>query len=257
MQLTGLSMSDQSTGPVRLNKYIAQCGVASRRGADALIHEGRVRVNGAPAESGVKVEPGKDRVELDGKPMVLPAASPRTFLLNKPVQTVTTAHDPQKRTTVLDLLPPDIRKLRPFPVGRLDFFSEGLLLITTDGELCNRLTHPRHHLEKEYRVQVKEKVSEKALSTMRSGMTLTEGDKLAPVRVEAMAGFRGSTILAMTLTQGINRQIRRMCRDLGLTITQLKRVRQGPITLEGLEPGSFRELTDKETTALQHAAGLR
>lgn len=242
---------------LRLNKFIAQCGTASRRGADALIDAGRVRVNKGPAEAGMRVDPETDCVEVDGKRITLPSSAPRMFLLNKPVQTVTTASDPQGRKTVLDLLPPDIRKLRPFPVGRLDFFSEGLLLITTDGELCNRLTHPSHHLEKVYRVQVKETVTEETLNIMRSGMTLTEGEVLAPVAVEAKPGFRGSTILVLTLVQGINRQIRRMCRDLGLTITQLKRVRQGPIKLEGLEVGTYRELSAKEMAALRKAAGLK
>ena len=131
------------------------------------------------------------------------------------------------------------------------------MLITNDGELCNRLTHPSHHLEKVYRVQVKETVGEDALKIMRSGMTLAEGEVLAPVKVEAKQGFRGSTILVLTLVQGINRQIRRMCRDLGLTITQLKRVQQGPIRLDNLETCSFRELTAKETAALRKAAGLK
>lgn len=250
-------MTNKTNDSIRLNKFIAKCGAASRRGADALIDAGRVRINGRATEPGMRVDPANDYVELDGKCIDLPTDAPRMFLLNKPVQTVTTASDPQGRKTVLDLLPQEIRKLRPFPVGRLDFFSEGLLLITTDGDLCNRLTHPSHHLEKVYRVQVKEIVSEEALATMRDGMTLAEGETLAPMDVVAKQGFRGATILVLTLVQGINRQIRRMCRDLDLTITQLKRVRQGPIKLEGLESGQFRELSAKEMTALRRAAGLK
>lgn len=250
-----MTQNDQET--IRLNKFLARCGVASRRGADDLIAAGRVRVNGGPAESGMQVDPAKDRVELNGKRISLPREAARVFLLNKPVQTVTTASDPQGRKTVLDLLPKEIKDLRPFPVGRLDFFSEGLLLVTTDGDLCNRLTHPSHHLTKVYKVQVREKVEEKALDIMRKGMKLAEGELLAPVQVTAAPGFRNSTILTMTLSQGINRQIRRMCRDLGLTILLLKRIKQGPLELGDLEPGRFRELSASEVKMLRKAAGLK
>ncbi len=249
-------MPDKTAKTIRLNKFIARCGLASRRGADELVASGRVRVNDKPAQSGTQVDPMSDRVEVDGKLLSLPLDKPRMFLLNKPTQTVTTVRDPQGRKTVMDLLPVEIRKLRPYPVGRLDYFSEGLLLITTDGELCNQLTHPRHHLKKIYLVQVKEEVSEKSLETMRTGMTLAEGERLAPVEVEAKVGFRGATTLILTLTQGINRQIRRMCRDLGLTIIKLKRVQQGPLKLKDLQPGQFRELTDQELHDLHKEASL-
>jgi 23S rRNA pseudouridine2605 synthase len=249
-------MADTPNETVRLNKFLASCGVASRRGADDLVAAGRVRVNGGPAESGMRIDPDNDQVVVDGRAVRLPQAAPRVFALHKPVQVVTTASDPQGRKTVLELLPKDIRALRPFPVGRLDFFSEGLLLLTTDGELCNRLTHPSHHLPKVYRVQVKEQVPEAALAAMRRGMTLAEGEKLAPVQVQAATGFRNSTILTMTLIQGVNRQIRRMCRDFGLTIVQLKRVGQGPIQLGDLPVGAYREITGKELQDLRRAAGL-
>lgn len=249
-------MPKKENETLRLNKFIAQCGLASRRGADELIAAGRVRVNGGRAESGMQVAPGTDRVELDGKMLSLPEERARVFLLHKPVQVVTTARDPQGRKTVLDLLPREIRSLRPFPVGRLDFFSEGLLLLTTDGELCNRLTHPRHHLPKVYKVQVREQVSEEMLAVMRKGMRLAEGDKLAPVKVEAATGFRNSTILTMTLIQGVNRQIRRMCRDFDLTIVQLKRVKQGPLELGNLDAGKYRELSAAEVNGLKKSVGL-
>ena len=242
---------------VRLNKFLAQNGLCSRRGADELIRQGAVTVNGQKAEAGTKVDPARDQVAVHGKP-VAPAAEAAglTLALHKPVQVVTTARDPQGRTTVLDLLPPEIRKLRPNPVGRLDFLSEGLLLLTTDGELCNRLTHPRHHVPKTYRVRLRGRVSDEALRSMRSGMTLVEGDVLAPVQTRVLSEAFGETLLEMILIQGVNRQIRRMCRDLNLTVLQLSRTAQGPVLLGDLKPGAWRELSPRELRDLRRAAGL-
>ena len=243
---------------IRLNKYIAQCGAASRRGADDLVFGGRVYVNNQKADSpGIKVIPGEDEVRLDDSILTPPCARDgMTILLHKPVQTVTTASDPQGRKTVLELLPEEIRELRPFPVGRLDFFSEGLLLLTTDGDLCHRLTHPKWHLPKTYEVTIREKVSHKALQIMRSGMTLKEGEKLAPVDVKSSMTQSGNHILTMTMIQGVNRQIRRMCRDLGLTILKLRRTKQGPVTLGRLPKGNWRELSSQEIKKLKKAVGL-
>ncbi len=252
-----LNQSSANQSSIRLNKFIAQCGLSSRRGADKLIASGAVTLNGSIATAGMHVDLQKDTVQVHGKKLTLPIENPRVFLLHKPIQTVTTLKDPQGRKTVLELLPQKIRALRPVPVGRLDFFSEGLLLMTTDGELCNRLTHPRYHLEKEYRVQVKERVKPQALDIMRQGMLLSEGEKLAPVQVKATGGFRGSTVLHMILTQGVNRQIRRMCRDLNLTIHKLQRIRQGSIMLASLEAGKYRELTPSEYKTLRHMVGLK
>ena len=247
---------DRKIEPLRLNKYLSQCGVASRRAADGLIESGRVKVNGTVAETGAKIIPGKDRVTVDNT-TIAPRLDHITIILNKPVQVVTTLNDPQGRRTVLDLLPPRFRDKRPVPVGRLDYFSEGLLLLTTDGELCNRLTHPRHHLEKTYEVTVRGYVREEALQTMRSGMTLAEGEKLAPIQVRAAKGNApDSTVLEMVLKQGVNRQIRRMCRDLGLTILTLRRIAQGPIRLQELEPGRCRELSPEELARLRTAVRL-
>jgi len=243
---------------IRLNKFLAQCGVASRRGADDLVFSGRVAVNGETADSpGLQVNPARDRVTVDRKPVRLPGAEAEiTILLHKPVETVTTARDPQGRTTVLDLLPPQIVDRRPFPVGRLDFYSEGLLLLTTDGELCHRLTHPKWHLPKVYEVTIRGAVPEKAIRTMQSGMTLREGDRLAPAEVVLHPPVAGSQVLEITLVQGLNRQIRRMCDELGLTILRLCRVRQGPVELGKLKRGQWRELTDAELAALKKAVGL-
>ncbi|MCM0754382.1 rRNA pseudouridine synthase [Desulfovibrio aminophilus] len=249
---------DSGGNAIRLNKFLAQCGVASRRGADELILSGAVSVNGAVvAEAGSRVDPARDVVAVHGRPVAAPVAdAPLTLALHKPVQVVTTVRDPQGRRTVLDFLPPDIRAQRPFPVGRLDFLSEGLLLLTTDGELCNRLTHPRHHVHKTYRVRVRGQAPKAALDLMRGGMTLEEGERLAPVETRVLSESRGETLLEMTLIQGVNRQIRRMCRDLGLGVLQLTRVAQGPVRLGDLKPGAWRRLSAEEDTALRRAVGL-
>ncbi|EGB13656.1 pseudouridine synthase [Pseudodesulfovibrio mercurii] len=251
-------MPDAPSDTLRLNKFIAQCGVASRRGADEMVFAGRVTVNGATADSpGLQVDPARDEVAVDGKVIGQKAsAGDLTLLLHKPVETVTTASDPQGRKTVLDLLPPEIRKKRPFPVGRLDFFSEGLLLLTTDGDLCYRLTHPKYHLPKVYVVTIRGSVPQKAVQTMRQGMTLREGDRLAPAKVRLLKPIAGTQQLEITLIQGVNRQIRRMCEELGLTILRLRRVRQGPVALGDLKPGAWRELTSEETAALKRDVGL-
>lgn len=251
-------MTTAPSDTLRLNKFIAQCGVASRRGADDMVFAGRVTVNGEPADSpGLQVDPDRDEVAVDGKIIGRKAsAGDLTLMLHKPVETMTTARDPQGRKTVLDLLPPEIRKKRPFPVGRLDFFSEGLLLLTTDGDLCYRLTHPKYHLPKVYVVTIRGSVPQRAVQTMRQGMTLREGDKLAPATVRVKKPVAGTQQLEITLIQGVNRQIRRMCEELGLTILRLARVRQGPISLGDLKRGEWRELTAEETAALKKDVGL-
>lgn len=248
----------ENDSPIRLNKFIAQCGITSRRGADELVFGGRVTVNGDIADSpGIKVTPSKDTVTVDGKAIALPGNEENvTILLHKPVEIVTTAKDPQGRKTVLDLLPKDIRKLRPFSVGRLDYYSEGLLLLTTDGDLCYRLTHPKYHLPKVYSVTIRGTVPDKAVQAMRSGMTLAEGDKLAPAKVHLKKPVAGTQQIEITLIQGINRQIRRMCAELGLTILRLKRVSQGPIHLGKLKRGQWRELSADEVMALKKAVKL-
>lgn len=241
---------------LRLNKAIAHSGAASRRAADALIVEGRVQVNGKTVtEPGTRINPERDAVTVDGAPLGFADTGTKTYvMLHKPVQIVSTAKDPQGRKTVVDLLPPALAKKRLYPVGRLDYFSEGLLLLTDDGELTLRLTHPRYHLPKIYHVTIREKATNAMLETMRHGMTLMEGEKLAPVTVRLLEG--PGHVLEMTLNQGVNRQIRRMCRDLGLTILRLARVSSGPISLGDLPPGKARELTTGEITALKKAVAM-
>lgn len=255
-------MTSNTAALPRINKYLSKCGVASRRGADALILAGRVQLNGQPVtEPGVRIDPATDQVLVDGKPVSHPAASGAdskelTLLMHKPVQVVTTRSDPQGRQTVFDILPKEYRNERLLHVGRLDYFSEGLLLLTTDGTLMNRLIHPRWHLPKVYHVLVRGSVTENKLDMMRTGMTLSEGEKLAPVKVTILRRDQGAVWLEMTLKQGINRQIRRMCRDLGLTELKLIRVSLGPIALGPLNPGQCRPLTPQEVHGLRRAVSL-
>jgi len=248
---------------IRLNKALADAGVCSRRKADEFIFSGAVRVNGHPADSpGMRVMPG-DKVTLNGRPVVLRQESAQAcwLMLHKPVQVVSTANDPEGRETVLDLVPDPWRRKRLYPVGRLDYFSEGLILLTDDGELAHRLTHPRWHLPKVYRVMIRPENGEDsipaALTLFRRGMTLAEGDRLAPVeaRVVPSPSKRG-IVLEMTLHQGLNRQIRRMCRDVGFTVLRLKRVKEGPVELGTLAPGQVRPLSGLEVSALRRAVGL-
>lgn len=253
---------------VRLNKALADAGLCSRRKADALVFSGAVRVNGRQADSpGLRVRPGRDRVEVNGRPVSLRKAADGGsrhcwLMLHKPAGVVATARDPEGRRTVLDLVPPPWNERRLYPVGRLDFFSEGLLLITDDGQLAHRLAHPRWHLPRVYEVRVRPESGAvalpRALEIMRGGMTLAEGERLAPVDVDVMVGAgRGPGIaLRLTLHQGLNRQIRRMCRDLGLTVLRLRRVAQGPLRLGDLPAGRVRPLRGDELAALRRAVGL-
>lgn len=243
---------------VRLNKFLAEAGIASRRGADALIQAGRVTVNGAvQREPGTRVAPGRDQVAFDGSPVACAQGAAAVYvMLHKPVHTVTTVRDPQGRKTVLDLLPEDLRAQRLFPVGRLDYMSEGLLLLTNDGEVTLRLTHPSHEHPKRYEVLVREAVPETSLQAMRTGMRLREGERLAPVDVQASTERNGATMLRMTLRQGVNRQIRRMCRDLGLTILRLRRTDLGPLKLGGLASGKWRHLSAGEILQLKASLGM-
>ena len=245
----GSGAAPAEDGSVRLNKAIAHSGVCSRRKADELIAQGRVKVNGVPAFEGQRVL-ASDQVTIDGQPL---AASQELvyLMLNKPVQVVSTASDPENRQTVLDFVPPKYRNLRLYPVGRLDFFSEGLILLTNDGPLAHRLMHPSHNQRKTYEVLVRGTAPEAALETMRRGMVLAEGDRTAPADIVAGATPRGNTVLTFTLRQGLNRQIRRMCRDVGLTILKLRRIAEGPLVLGQLGSGEVRELTASEIARLK------
>ncbi|MDE6734215.1 MAG: rRNA pseudouridine synthase [Desulfovibrio sp.] len=255
---SGLELPKENTHAdgQRLNKAIAASGLCARRKADELIFAGRVSVDGTTETNpGRRVGPN-EIISVDGKPLTRKQEF-AYLLLNKPVGTVCTVSDPQGRPTVMDILPENARGLGLFPVGRLDFFSEGLLLLTNDGDLANRLTHPRHHVDKTYEVLVRGPVPEQALETMRTGMRLSDGTPLLPVAASRMEGgdVRG-TLLRLVLRQGVNRQIRRMCEDLGLTILRLKRVAQGILCLDNLKPGETRVLKPEEVRALRKSAGL-
>ncbi len=244
----------EETHLVRINKALADAGVCSRRKAEELIAAGKVFVNGERIINlGHKVSP-HDVLRVDGQTIVRESA--RSYLLmHKPIQTLCTAHDPEGRTTIFDILPATWRHKRLFTVGRLDYFSEGLLLLTDDGNFAQRLAHPRYHLPKIYEVWVRETVNNTHIDRMQSGMTLEEGEKLAPVKARVLRREARSTLLELTLHQGINRQIRRMCRDLQLTILKLTRVVQGPIELD-IPVGKVRELSAQELKALHKAVGL-
>ena len=241
-------MSDAAPGGSgeRLQKVLAAAGVASRRHVEEMIRAGRIRVNGRTARIGQRVRADVDAVEVDGAVIALRSDLVH-YLLNKPAGVVSTATDPQGRPTVLDGLPAEPRV---YPVGRLDMDSEGLLLLTNDGDLARRVMHPSTGCEKEYLVAVEGRVSAGALRALRSGVEIAEG-LTAPARVSSPQ--RG--LLRIVLTEGRNRQVRRMCGAVGLTVTRLVRTRIGPLRDPRLGPGEWRELTRTELRALESALG--
>jgi len=232
----------------RLQKFLARAGVASRRQAEKMILAGRVRVNGAVVtELGTKVEPEQDRVEVDGNPVTLPEAL-YYYILNKPVGYVTTVKDRYAEKTVMDLVR-DI-PVRLYPVGRLDRDSKGLLLLTNDGEVAMALTHPRHQVEKTYRVTVQGVPTGETLGRLREGVLLEDGPP-APALVEIVGRKNGQTILEMTIREGRKRQIRRMVASVGHPVVELQRIRMGPLALDGLPEGAYRPLLPAEVAALR------
>ncbi len=239
---------------VRINKALADAGVCSRRKAEELILAGKVFVNGLRVvDLGHKVC-FQDELRVDGQ--IIQREEARVYLMmHKPVQTLCTAHDPEGRTTIFDILPKQWQNKRLFTVGRLDYFSEGLLLLTDDGHFAQKLAHPRYHLPKIYEVLVRENVTSEQIHIMQRGMRLQEGEVLAPVDVHILGRDARSTLLELTLHQGINRQIRRMCRDLNLTILKLIRVEQGPLELD-IAAGKVRELYAQELKALHEAVSF-
>jgi 23S rRNA pseudouridine2605 synthase len=235
------------TGPAeptgeRLQKVLAALGWGSRRACEELIAAGRVTVNGAPAVLGRRVDPERDLIEVDGAPV---GARPGLvhYLLNKPAGVVSTAKDPQGRRTVVDLVPAEPRV---FPVGRLDADTEGLLLLTNDGELANRVAHPRHGVAKEYLTTVSGgAVSPAAIRRLREGVQLEDGPT-APAKVSQPS----PGVLRITIHEGRNRQVRRMCEAVGHPVTRLVRTRIGPLRDHRLAPGTWRLLTQDEVRQL-------
>lgn len=238
---------------LRLQKILSRAGVASRRAAEALIAEGRVTVNGETVrEMGVKADPSVDDIRLDGR-RIRAAERRRYILLYKPVGYVTTRVDPERRPTVMDLVS-GVREY-VYPVGRLDYDTEGLLLLTNDGDLAARLTHPRHGLERTYEARVAGVPDEAALERLRRGVPL-DGRRTLPadvVRVDRpSAGGRGA-LLRLRIREGRNRQVRRMCEAVGLPVRRLVRTQFGPIADGRLKPGQWRDLTPAEVRMLQRA----
>lgn len=243
-------MPNQPDNCERLNKVLARCGVGSRRTADLIIDAGRVSVNGQVVDQmGVKVAPGSDRVEVDGR-HVTPADSQVIIMLNKPRGVISTARDRHAPKTLepwLDRFGP-----RLHPVGRLDRDSEGLLLLTNDGELTLALTHPRFHLEKEYRVSVRGELTGERARLLTQGVELDDGPT-APAVVSDIRIASGKTRFTLILREGRNRQIRRMCEAVGLRVVRLSRRRIGPLTMSRMQAGEARPLTANETRALRAA----
>ncbi|SHJ90240.1 pseudouridine synthase [Propionispora hippei] len=237
----------------RLQKIISQAGIASRREAEKLITAGRVSVNGVvTTELGTKVEPRKARIAVDGK--LIASEKPVYVVLYKPKGVITSRTDPQGRKTVTELVA-DIPE-RVYPVGRLDYNTEGLLLLTNDGELTNGLLHPSRHIYKTYIVKVASSPAEEKLDRLRVGIQLEEG-KTAPAKVDIVDydRERDITALEVTIHEGKNRQIRRMFEAIGYPVKNLKRVKFAFLTLEGLRRGQFRYLTDEEILELKKYAG--
>lgn len=228
----------------RIQKYIASCGVMSRRAAEKEIAAGNVTVNGVRAEIGQAVS-DKDVICFHGE-RIRPEKRKITVMLNKPAGYVTTMNDEMGRKTVNDLV--DLPE-RLYPAGRLDKDSEGLLIMTNDGELANRLTHPKSGKKKIYHVYLRGSVDNNALDMLRAMKTL-DGEKINPVGVELIKRSPTGSVVKFTLTEGKNRQIRRMCEAAGVTVTQLKRVQIGSLRLGDLKTGQYRKLTDKEKEEL-------
>jgi len=241
----------------RLQKILAAAGVASRRKAEEWIAAGRVAVNGkVVTELGSKADPVTDNITVDGKPLQPPQRSVY-LLLNKPKGYITTVSDPEGRPTVMDLLG-DFRE-RVYPIGRLDYASEGLLLLTNDGALAQQLTKATSHVPKTYHVKISGKSSEQTLQRLRNGITIRLDDgrrvRLSPTKIRLLEDARNPWY-EITLIEGRNRQIRRMFEEVGHHVEKIKRVQLGPLTLD-LAPGKFRALTEREVQALKESSARK
>lgn len=231
--------------PMRIQRALARAGVLSRRKAEELVSQGRVTVNGTVAQIGQSVDPTRDVIAVDGKRIGAPAAV-EWFVLNKPAGVITSKHDPEGRRTVFDLVP-ELPGLTY--VGRLDFLTEGVLLFTTDGAAAHRLTHPSHEVERTYLVSV-EGAGDLAAEEMREGVTLDDGF-IHPRKVSAAKMGRGRWELRITIAEGKNREVRRLCEAVGLVVDRLVRIAFGPVELGDLAPGKVRKLTKGERLALE------
>ena len=237
---------------IRIQKMIADSGVCSRRKAEELISRGRVRLNGHPVKLGDKCG-YKDIITIDGERLNIPRKkSFRYIMMNKPRGYVTTVSDDLDRRCVMDLLE-DVED-RVYPVGRLDRNSEGLLLFTNDGEFANSIMHPSRHISKTYRVTVRPDISDEQLVQLSEGVVI-DGKKTLPATVIVKTKEHGRVVLLMTIKEGRNRQIRKMCEAVGLEVARLRRISIGPIKLGMLKPGAYRDLSAEELRAIRNAIG--
>lgn len=233
---------------IRLQKYFTDCGILSRRAAEEEIKAGRVRVNGKIASLGDKIDPDVDKVEYKGMTIRRNTDDKHIYIaLNKPCGVVTSASDEKGRLCVTDIVKAGTRV---YPVGRLDLNSQGLILMTNDGELTNKLTHPRHEIPKIYEVEVVGRISTEQLHTLNTSMTV-DGYVLLPVKTVLLAHKDKTSLIRMTLFEGRNRQIRKMCEQVGLKVAKLTRVAIGSVKLSSLESGRWRYLTENEINSLK------
>jgi len=236
-------MTQQPQEGERLARYLAHAGIASRRHAEILIEAGRVRVNGQVVTTqGARIDPQRDSITVDGKP-VQPGEKLVYVMLHKPTGYVSTANDPRKRPTVLDLLSPELRRLRVYPVGRLDIDTSGLLLLTNDGEFALHLTHPRYSMDKHYRALVKGYPPQSALNALRRGVEIVEDNgghhKTSPAKVSIYKQVGGNCWLSLTIHEGHKRQVRRMLAATGYPVLELMRVGIGSLELGNLPVGKI------------------
>jgi len=231
----------------RLQKILAAAGYGSRRACEQIIAQGRVVVNGATATLGQKGDPLQDDIRVDGKPL-RNVERKRYILLNKPTGYLSSRRSQGGHPTVLKLVKADERL---FPVGRLDLDSEGLMLLTNDGELTNLITHPRYEIEKEYLVQVRQQPDEAQLDAWREGVVLEDGERTQQASVDLLTGQGGRHVIRIVIREGKKRHIRRSAKSLGLNVVSLKRIRIGPLTLGDLASGSWRELDEAEVRQLR------
>ncbi len=237
----------------RLQKYMAHSGVASRRRSEEIIAEGRVRVNGKVVTGmGFKVDPGTDKVEVDGK--VISPEQKVYYLLHKPVGCISTTDDPRGRKTVLDYIPES--SPRVYPVGRLDYDTSGLLLITNDGQLTNLLTHPAHEIDKTYMTEIEGKLTSRDRNRFCEGIELEDGET-APAELEEIYVSDAKSIFLLTIHEGRNRQVRRMCGQLGHNVISLKRIGLAFLKLGELDEGEFRHLKEREVQKLKQLGSER
>ncbi|MGI6404437.1 MAG: pseudouridine synthase [Oscillospiraceae bacterium] len=240
-----------ANSPARIQKVLSEQGILSRRKAEEAVAQGRVTVNGRPCQIGQTVDPRRDVIALDGQRLEFDRNRKTvTLMLHKPRGVVTTTSDEKGRKSVMDLL--EKYPHRVYPVGRLDMQSEGLLLLTNDGNLANRIMHPRSHLGKTYRVTVRSLITEEQVINLSTGVPL-DGRPTLPAKVHVLSSEPGRTVLQLTIFEGRNRQVRRMCEAVGLEVARLRRTAIGPIKLGMLPPGQYRELTPAELAALRGA----